>query len=182
MIENLTDTLDAFFSSRMEQVHTCIPGEIVSYSGHDKRLATVQPLVKIQTNSGQSIELKPIQNVPVVFPSTKRFSMSFDLEKGDGVMLHFSEVGIGNFLNGGNIVEPDDISRFSLTDAIAVPGLWGGGRVPKLGDSEKGFNLVYSKTIFQLQEDSFKIQDGSNNVIESTSDSIILNSNLEVKQ
>ena len=182
MIENLTDTLDIFLKSRLEQIHTCIPGKIISYSGHKKRIAVVQPLIKLETNTGQSIELKPIQNVPVVFPSSKNFSMTFELEKGDGVMLHFSEVGIGNFLNGGDIVEPDDMSRFSLTDAIAIPGLFGGGRVPNLGDSEKGLNLIYKKSKLQISETDFNIEDGEGNTIKSTGKSIILNSNLEVKQ
>lgn len=126
--QSIVDTLQSFLDSRLTDVHTTIPGKIVSYSPETER-ATVQPLIKVQRKINDEIitvEIPLIENVPVMMLHTKYFKLKVPLEKGDGVEITFSEVGIGNFLNGmGNIVDPDDLSRFSLTDAYCTPGLWG---------------------------------------------------------
>lgn len=126
--ENIVDTLQSFLDSRLTDVHTSIPGKIVSYNPDTER-ASVQPVIKVRRKVNEGIitvEIPPIENVPVMMFHTKYFRLKVPLEKGDGVEIIFSEVGIGNFLNGtGGIVDPDDLSRFSLTDAYCIPGLWG---------------------------------------------------------
>ena len=126
--QSIVDALQSFLDSRLTDVHTTIPGKIVTYDDIKER-ATVQPLIKVQRKVNDeiiTIEIPPIENVPVMMLHTKYFKLKVPLEKGDGVEIKFSEVGIGNFLNGtGNIVNPDDLSRFSLTDAYCTPGLWG---------------------------------------------------------
>ena len=125
MIENVVDVFQKFFDSRMEDVHTSIPGVIEKYDGHGKRTATVRPTVKLKALNGENVELPLISNVPVMFPSSRAFNLLFPLAKGDGVMILFSEAGIGNYLAGtGQVVNADDRTRFSLTDAVAIPGLW----------------------------------------------------------
>lgn len=124
MIESFYDVLVKFFDSKMTAVHTIIPGEIVSYDGHKTRKAEVQPLIKLRTANNQIVDIQPISNVPVIFPSSDKFNLLYPLKKGDGVLLFFSECSIGNFLNKSGIVEPDSLDRFDLTDCIAIPGLW----------------------------------------------------------
>ena len=90
----------------------------------------MQPLIRLKrlvNNEIITVDIPAIDNVPVMFMHTKNFKIKVPIEKGDGVEIRFSEMGIGNFLNStnGNLVDPDDISRFSLTDAICTPGLWG---------------------------------------------------------
>ena len=125
MIEGVVDTFQKFFDSRMFNIHTMIPGIITKYSGHSTRKATVMPMVKAKLLNNTDLEIQPIDNVPVVFPSSNSFSLLFPLNAGDGCLIAFSESGIGNYINGsGEIKEADDLSRFSLTDAICIPGLW----------------------------------------------------------
>lgn len=125
MKENIVDILDAWINSQMERIHTMVPGKIESYNSSTKR-AKVKILIKLKTSDGEDLSIPPIENVPVVFPTVKSFSLKFPLEKGDGCAIFFAETGIGNFLNGqGNEVSADDISRFSLTDAVAFVGLYG---------------------------------------------------------
>lgn len=125
MIENIVDIFQKFFDSRMEDVHTCIPGIIDRYDGHGKRTASVKPTVRLKALNNEDVELPVISNVPVMFPSSQAFNLLFPLAKGDGVLLLFSEAGIGNYLAGsGQVVNADDRTRFSLTDAVAIPGLW----------------------------------------------------------
>lgn len=126
--ENIVDALQSFLDSRLTDVHTSIPGKIISYNSDTER-ASVQPVIKVRRKVNEDIitvEIPPIDNVPVMMLHTTHFRIKVPLVKGDGVEIIFSEVGIGNFLNGtGGLVDPDDLSRFSLTDAYCIPGLWG---------------------------------------------------------
>lgn len=124
MIENIVDVFDSWLSSRLENVHTIIPGKIDKYEGHGSRKARVKPLVKMMTIKGEMVSIPVIDNVPVIFPSSGAFSLLFPVKPGDGCLILFSECSIGNFLNSTIEVDPEDRSRFSFTDAVCIPGLW----------------------------------------------------------
>jgi len=131
MTDDPVEILQAFFDSRMENIHTVIPGEIVKYEGHSQRKASVKPLVNLITRGGNSISLPVIDNVPVVFPGSGEFCLLFPLKRGDKCLILFAETGIGNYLSSsGKDTDADDISRFSLTDAMCIPGLWPFRQVP----------------------------------------------------
>ena len=130
MKENMLDILDLFFRSKMEGIHTLIPGRIEEYKGHGRKEAKVKPMVKIKNKRGEDLTIPPIDNVPVMFPSAASAEFRFPLKKGDGCLILFSEVSIGNYLNNTVESNPEDKSRFSLTDAICIPGLWSFNSVP----------------------------------------------------
>ncbi|MGD8707103.1 MAG: Gp138 family membrane-puncturing spike protein [Nitrosopumilaceae archaeon] len=130
MIEGTVDIFEKFFKSREECIHTCLPGKITRYDA-DKRKAVVKPLVKIKNKNGAIIEVPAISEVPVICPGGSNFSLTWDIKNGDGCLILFAETGIGNYLNSsGQVVEADDMSRFSLTDAICIPGLFPFSSVP----------------------------------------------------
>lgn len=121
---DFVDTMDTWLQARLEALHTTLPGKIQTYDPKT-RTATVVPGVRLRSMHGDLIEIKPIAGVPVVWPGSKRFSViPATLEAGDGVLLHFSESALGTWLNGSDIHDPEDETRFSLHDCIAVPGLW----------------------------------------------------------
>lgn len=146
----MSEVIQDLIDSKIEHVHTCIPGRIVSYKGHAKRLATVQPSVRIPTPAGPLLDVPPIIDVPVVFPSTLAGSLLFPVRAGDGVLIIVSEVGIGKWLQAATtttIMDPDDASRHTLTDAIAIPGLWSLPSVPPTpGYSSEDSVVLYSES------------------------------------
>ena len=122
-MEEMVDVLDTWLQGRMEEIHTSLPGRIQTYDPKT-RLATVVPSVRIRSLHGDLLEIKPIAKVPVVWPSTGVFAMiPAKMEAGDGVLLHFTEAGIGNWLSGKGTMDAEDETRFSLHDCIASPGL-----------------------------------------------------------
>jgi len=125
MIENIVDVFNQFLDARLEKIHTMIPGEIVSYEGHTTRKANVKPLIKLKTIQNQSVSIQPIDSVPVIFPGSPTFQFLFPLPAKTPCMICFMEAGIGDYLNssGGLVVDPDDLSRFTLMDAVCIPGL-----------------------------------------------------------
>ena len=135
MKEETVDIFDGWLSSRMRIMHTCIPGRIESYTGHTTRKAKVKINIQFRTIAGTFLDVPPINDVPVIFPGSGKFQLLFPLNKGDGVLIMFSEEGIGKFLKGAQDVPSDNMSRFSLTDAIAIPGLWPFTGVPANPDN-----------------------------------------------
>lgn len=128
--DDIVSVFDSFFNSRAENMHTCLPGKIETFDPTTRK-ASVKPLVKIQTKNGSNIDIPAISDVPVIFPSSANFSLLWNVKRGDGCLLLFAETGIGNFLNSaGQVVNADDLSRFSLTDAICLPGLFPFSFVP----------------------------------------------------
>ena len=111
-MDSLPEVLDAWFSARMDTIHTALPGIVREYDTETRR-ATVQPGVTVFTSIGDSIEIPPIQNVPMVFPSGGGASIRFPVSVGDSVLLVFSEAGIGDWLADGTILtDADDACRF----------------------------------------------------------------------
>ena len=138
---DFVDTMDTWLQARLESVHTTLPGKIQSYNP-ETRMATVVPGIRLRSLHGDVIDYKPIAGVPVVWPGCSKFSLiPATLEAGDGVMLHFSEGSIGEWLEGSDVHDPEDETRFSLHDCIAVPGLWQPSRIPgsqDIGPSDFG--------------------------------------------
>lgn len=129
-MDDMLESLELWLQSRMEDVHTMLPGTVQSYDP-DTRTAVVKPSVKLRTMHGDVLDIPPIASVPVVWPGSNDFTaMSKDLPKGSGVMLLFSEASLGNWQRGSQDAAADDETRHSLQDAIAVPGLWSMRRVP----------------------------------------------------
>ena len=46
--EDINEVFNLWFSNKMDDVHTILPGKIVSYDGHEKRKAEVKIMVQIR--------------------------------------------------------------------------------------------------------------------------------------
>lgn len=150
----LVEVLQRWLDVQFEGVHTCVPGKILSYSGHSTRIARVEPLVALRTDTGAQVDLPIIDQVPVVFPSSQDSAIVFPVKEGDCVLLVFSESGIGGFLasDGSRQVPPDDQSRFSLTDAIAIPGLWPTNGKSLSGLPDEGLVVAHKSSIIHIDD------------------------------
>lgn len=168
--ENLSNALKTLIWSEIDNnLHTCIPGIVQKYEIIDgSPIAEVQPAVKITYPDGVELAYQPIVNVPVVFPRSKQFKMSFPLEKGDGVLLLFAERAIGSFIESSTLSSPDHNLKFDTTDAIAIPGLFGYGSGISINDKsmfeiEIGSNRITSDGVTLSMTDGiaeFKMENG----------------------
>ncbi|WP_432824076.1 Gp138 family membrane-puncturing spike protein [Stenotrophomonas indicatrix] len=57
--------LRRLIATELAEVHTCVPGKIVSYDG---RSAVVQPAISKDLASGESLAAPQIVNVPICWP------------------------------------------------------------------------------------------------------------------
>ena len=185
---NLVDAFRELLDSQSEQIWTTLPGSIISY---DKatHLAQVKLEIKLPLATGELLEMPPIDNVPVQGLETIDFILDIDYPKGTGCILLFSSVAIGNYLqNTSSVIQsPENLSKFSLTDAIAIPTIYPSNKRPDkskavmitIGSGEvKIINPDGSK--LELLQSTFNIEDSSGNKIISSASSVSINGNLEV--
>jgi len=179
MRTDLVEAMTIWLSSKFEDVHTAIPGKIEKYD-EATQTADVLPLLSKITIKNTEVALPVIPGVPVMFPSGQAFKMSWEVQKGDGVLLVFSEAALGAWVDsdGCNQVTPEGKHRFSETDAIAILGL-----TPKVVEST--VNLYIDKD-GNLRLDGAKeviIEDTNGNSIVTDSSKVSINgTNLEVLQ
>lgn len=122
----LAQVLEVIIDQRLEGVHTAMPGSVESYDA-TRQTADVRLLLKARTTieTGDVIDesLPVAVNVPVVFPGAGGFRLTFPVKPGDGVLVVFAEASIDRWQARGGEQATDDVRRFHLADAIAIPGL-----------------------------------------------------------
>lgn len=153
MIKGTVDVLDRWLESRFEGMHTCLPAKVESYD-FATRKATVLPLVNLRMSSGAILEMPSISGVPVMLPSAAGWSLVGPIASGDSGIILISEASIGAWLDGqGQQVDPEDETRFSLQDAIFLPGLWPYSAVPSQPGTENDLALSTPKGSVIIKED-----------------------------
>lgn len=119
---DLNQTFTEQIESRMRDVHTCLPGVIVSFDP-DKQTAQVQPGIQRIFIASGPVNLPLCLDVPVAFPGGGDFFLTFPVQAGDECILIFSERAIDYwYLNGGQQL-PYEYRLHDLSDAIAMVGL-----------------------------------------------------------
>lgn len=118
----LDETIQTLINDRLLNLHTALPGRIVSYNSATQR-CDVAPLLQRKYTDGRVKNLPVIPNVPLVQPSSGTTFIHLPIEVGTGVLLIFSERSIDKWKTSGGFQDPDDPRKFDLSDAIAIPGL-----------------------------------------------------------
>lgn len=115
--------LRRIIDSYMMDVYTCMPAQIISFD-RDNQTCEVQPVLQIKFyDEPEPVNLPIVTDVPVVFPGSGDFWITVDLKPDSYVLLIFSQRAIANWLTQGGVVEPETARKFSLSDAIAIPGI-----------------------------------------------------------
>lgn len=122
---SLEETLTNSIEHHFENFHFSIPA-IVVRSDLENQQVDVQPSLNIKMFDGSGASERPvILNVPLQFPVSKTAGFTFPVEKGDTVLLVFSERGLDSWKEGnGYPVTPTDFRMLDYKDAIAIPGLF----------------------------------------------------------
>ena len=121
MIQKFVQQIKNTVQESLDGVHTCIPGEIVSFDAA-KCTAIVKPTGKFKRPDGQKVAYPQIAQVPVHFQqsSSQESCICFPVKPGDGCLLLFSEQALDAWRSGGEDF-PD--LKHDLTNAIAIMGV-----------------------------------------------------------
>lgn len=143
--------------SRILDLHTALPGEIVSYSHEDQR-ATVQPQLKRQYRDGSSIDIPRIEDVPVLWPRSKDAFLHFPLAPGDQVLLIFVERSIDRWKAVGGSVTPSEKRRHAYSDAVAIPGFYPFSESFPVQDNEKAYLVNDRASVSLAKNGTFQFE------------------------
>ena len=124
---NYEASLEAFFNYKMSSVYTAINCEVVAVRTelNDQRV-DVLPLPKAVKPDGEAKDRPTITNVPLMFPSSSKAALTFPIDVGDTVLCVFSQRSLDQFKASSDTetYAPKDTRKFSIRDAIAIPGLF----------------------------------------------------------
>lgn len=131
----LATIIDLAFARRASGMRVSLPGRIESYDAATQR-ATVQPLVmESHTDDlGERVaELLPVvTDVPIMFPGSGAYRITWPVAAGDTVLLVFSSSSLDRWLARGGEVDPEDDRHHNISDAVAIPGLFDFAHVPTI--------------------------------------------------
>jgi hypothetical protein len=120
----LAEVLRTAIENRLLDVHTAIPGKVVTYDAA-RQTADVQPMVRHafrRSDGSTAFEDLPVcPSVPVAWPSGGGFYLHLPLAAGDTVMLVFSQSATGAYRETGQLSPPGDLRRHSPGYPIAIP-------------------------------------------------------------
>ena len=128
MLQEFAQEIENTARSVMNEVHTALPGEIISYDAA-KGTATAKPIGKYVTSDNKVLAYPNVTDAPLVFPycGVSNVGIAFPVKPGDSCMIILSEVELDEWRSGA---ESEGPLRYDLSNAIIIPGLLKKGGSP----------------------------------------------------
>ena len=123
-LDNMADTLEgleSLISRKIEGIHTCMPGEILSFDA-GTCLASVKATLQFHAADGRIFDYPVISGVPVFMPHAGNAQITYPVKAGDGCLIVFSERSIDEWIGKGSI-DNHDPRQYDLTDAFCFVGM-----------------------------------------------------------
>jgi hypothetical protein len=149
----LATVISQALASVIGSLHSAMPGQIESYD-YKMAKADVLPLLNRTFEDGTIMTMPVVKNIPVIWPRTSQGSITFPLQRGDGVLLIFSERSLDEWLSQGGSVAPKDQRTFDLSDAIAIPGLYSFAAQMSTQANNEDFKIIFKDQSITLKGDS----------------------------
>lgn len=163
----MTDAIRQAILYQLNNVHTALPGAIVSYD-YTTQKATVQPLLNKYWTDGTFSPLPELPNVPIIFPRAGGASLTFPVVEGDTCLLLFTERSIDQWLYSGGQVSTADSRKFDLSDAVAIMGLTPFSDT-SLAQNNTDLFLTYNGSYFKIKENGDVVIETSSKLALGTS-------------
>lgn len=170
--ESLSTVIDFAMTQFLRtHLHTAIPGIIDSYDVTTRR-ARVRPALRLVKTGdrpgedGEAVERALAVNVPVAWAAggggAPNGLMSFiPLQAGDRGLLIFSERGLTEWKQTGELATPDKARFFDESDAMFFPFDFGHPADPTIVDSASASLQTYDgNTAFLVKQGEVKIKVG----------------------
>lgn len=104
-----------------KDIHTQLPGQIVSYNAATQT-AVVKPMIQRIMIDGSAVDIPSCMDVPVHCPRGGGFVLTFPVAAGDECLLCFSERAIDFWYDNGGAQLPSEYRMHDFSDAFAFVG------------------------------------------------------------
>lgn len=118
---SLDSSLDYATAELSSRLRVSSPAIVKSFDG--RQTVTVQLVASGQDSDGTEMSLPLLVDVPVQFPRTGRFALTFPIAAGDEGLVVFSDRCIDGWFSSGAVGIPPDHRQHDLSDAMFIPGI-----------------------------------------------------------
>jgi len=118
----LETVIQTAIDSSLKELHTCLPAIVQSFDKTEQTV-DVQPTIKRKIK-GELVDLPLLTGVPIRFPKTSDFSITWPIKTDDHVLVIFAERSIDNWLINGDLQSAGDLRKHSLSDGFAIPMMY----------------------------------------------------------
>lgn len=122
---SLAQTLQIAMDAVVGGINTALPGRVVRYNAETQR-ADILPVIRraVPTPAEDYIpeDLPEIPNVRVMHPGGADWAIHVPVKAGDTVLLVFCQWDIAEWMRTGEVSDPADKRRHSLSHAVALTG------------------------------------------------------------
>ncbi len=163
MLQEFTQEVENTARKVMEEIHTAMPGTIVSFSP-GSGMAVVQPTGKFTSSSGRRMNYPAISDVPLSIPicQSAGAGIAYPVKGGDSCIIIVSEIELDEWRSGA---EADGSLHFDLSSAMAVPGLLvGGGELMQKACAEDAVVIAAGMTEVKVSEDELTAKLGETEI------------------
>jgi hypothetical protein len=113
--------------ARTARIRVALPGRVEKYDAGTQKadVAVMLTDVAVGTDGAKSSAPFPVAtNVPILFPGSGGFRVTFPVAVGDLVLLVFSDRSTDELLAGDGraVATPNDPRQHDFSDAVAIPG------------------------------------------------------------
>jgi len=163
------DIMQTIIRENDDLKHHCIPAIVISCSNG---VATVQPSLLHLDVAGNKTIMPKIYDVPVVLPRSENSGITFKVSPNDQGMLIFSDHSLENWKESTKKrdINPGDIRRSDLTDAIFIPGLFQTGKGSDIDD--EGLTVVDGTCKIKMKDGKVAIGNDSAELLQIIDDLI----------
>ena len=123
---NLTDLVQRVVNQTLRELRVAMPGRVVRYEP-ERQMVQAEVIQPEVMPDGEVVFQPVIVEVPVSWPRAGGAWLTFPIARGDTGMLVFADRDIGAWVSENDEGDPDSKRTHSLTDAVFVPGIQGGG-------------------------------------------------------
>lgn len=129
------------------QIRVAIPASIIDVN-YKEMTCSCQPLIRenILDEKGniKSVNLPMLVDVPIVYPGSSYFQITFPLAKGDEGLVIFSDMCIDAWWQSGGIQNQFEERRHDLSDGFFIPSMMSQVKKPNTYSSTN--TLIRSKS------------------------------------
>jgi len=115
---------DSLSSTIMKSLRVAIPAKITSIN-YAKSTCECQPLIRerLRMSDGKysSVDLPLLLDVPIIFPGSSDYSITFPLSVGDEGLVIFADMCIDSWWQSGDIQDQFETRRHDLSDGFFIP-------------------------------------------------------------
>ena len=178
------ETLENAFTLIIEElfkskVNTILPAIVTAFDG--KNRITAQPVITRKYKGHDPKPLPPIKDVPVLYPGAGEYWLTFPVEVDSWVMLLCSQRSIEAWKDSdGSVGDASNARKFSMSDAVAIPGLLPFSSAFDVGSGIQLRNKSGSVKI-TIEDDTIEIENESGAISLSDNGKVDINGHLTVE-